>query len=84
MKTVYMELIIDVKHYMEAGNSELLADKVLENIAHTKRYLTDYHIKPIDDKRHESGGCGTPFLLSISRFDGKFEVRPYTAKKGLP
>ena len=38
------------------GNSELLADKVLENIEHTKRYLTDYHITPIDDKRHEPGG----------------------------
>jgi multimeric flavodoxin WrbA len=38
------------------GNSEVLADKVLKDINHTKRYLTDYHITPIDDKRHEPEG----------------------------
>jgi multimeric flavodoxin WrbA len=38
------------------GNSELLADRVLQKIKYTKRYLTDYHITPIDDKRHLPGG----------------------------
>ncbi|MEI3614387.1 flavodoxin family protein [Pseudogracilibacillus sp. SO30301A] len=38
------------------GNSDLLADKVLYDIKHNKRYLSDYNITPIDDKRHEPEG----------------------------
>src|SRR5690554_464763 len=38
------------------SNSELLANKVLQDIAHTKRFLLDYDIKPIDDKRHDPEG----------------------------
>lgn len=38
------------------SNSELLADEVLKDIQHTKRYLTDFHIEPIDDRRHDPKG----------------------------
>jgi multimeric flavodoxin WrbA len=40
----------------KGGNSDLLADQVLYDIDHTKRYLKDYKIKAIDDKRHDPKG----------------------------
>jgi multimeric flavodoxin WrbA len=54
------------------GNSELLADKVLENIEHTKRYLTDYHITPIDDRRHEPGGFSESIDDDYNRLISEF------------
>ncbi|WP_035488134.1 flavodoxin family protein [Alicyclobacillus contaminans] len=38
------------------GNSELLADRVLDGIPHTKRYLMDLKIQPIVDQRHSPAG----------------------------
>lgn len=65
------------------GNSELLAEKVLEGIDHTKRYLTDYHILPIDDKRHEpegfSGEAGDDYRALITEmleYDAVVYVTP--------
>ncbi|PTX51471.1 multimeric flavodoxin WrbA [Melghirimyces profundicolus] len=38
------------------GNSELLADVVLEGLDCTKIYLNDYHIEPFRDHRHDPEG----------------------------
>lgn len=38
------------------SNTEMLINQVLEGIPHTTRYLRDYTIVPIEDKRHEPDG----------------------------
>ncbi|MCF8565532.1 flavodoxin family protein [Alicyclobacillus tolerans] len=38
------------------GNSELLAEKLLEHLDYAKRYLSDFQIDPIVDQRHVPGG----------------------------
>lgn len=38
------------------GNTELLAEHVIEGLNVRKIFLKDFHIKDIEDRRHESGG----------------------------
>ena len=38
------------------GNSEQLAREILKETAYSSLHLSDYHIKPIVDQRHEPGG----------------------------
>jgi multimeric flavodoxin WrbA len=38
------------------GNTELLADKVVEGLPVEKIYLVEKTIRPIDDRRHDPGG----------------------------
>jgi multimeric flavodoxin WrbA len=40
----------------KGGNTDVLVEKVLDGIDHTKCYLTDYHIQGIVDKRHDPEG----------------------------
>lgn len=40
----------------QKGNSELLADHVVQGITAEKIYLRDYNIKPIEDMRHAPEG----------------------------
>jgi multimeric flavodoxin WrbA len=41
------------------GNSELLADRVVEGLAAEKIYLVEKTIRPIDDRRHDPEGFPT-------------------------
>src|SRR5579875_1815163 len=38
------------------GNTEILTDRVVQNVDCTKIYLSDKKIHPIDDKRHDAEG----------------------------
>ena len=40
------------------GNTEILTDRVVQNVDCTKIYLSDKKIHPIDDKRHDAEGFG--------------------------
>ncbi|HEX7064360.1 MAG TPA: flavodoxin family protein [Bacillales bacterium] len=38
------------------GNTEILTDRAVQGLAADKIYLKDYHIQPIEDKRHTPDG----------------------------
>ena len=54
-----MKITILVGSSRKGGNSELLADFVVQDIEHEKVYLKDLHIRPIEDLRHTRNGFQT-------------------------
>ena len=51
-----MKVVTFVGSTRKGGNSELLADFVLQDIEHQKVYIKDLHIRPIEDLRHTENG----------------------------
>ena len=51
-----MKITMLVGSSRKGGNSELLADFVVQDIEHEKVYIKDLHIRPIEDLRHTKNG----------------------------
>ncbi len=51
-----MKIAILVGSSRKGGNSELLADFVVQDIEHEKVYVKDLNIRPIEDLRHTRNG----------------------------
>lgn len=51
-----MKIVVFVGSSRQGGNSEQLADYVVQGIEHKKVYLKDLSIKPIEDLRHSENG----------------------------
>ncbi|MEK4244883.1 flavodoxin family protein [Psychrobacillus sp. FSL K6-2684] len=51
-----MKIKILVGSSRKGGNSELLADFVVQDIEHEKVYIKDLYIRPIEDLRHTRNG----------------------------
>lgn len=55
-RRIQLKIVSLIGSTRKGGNTEQLADYVLQNIEYQKIYISDLHIKPIEDLRHTESG----------------------------